>query len=242
MKLFYQEVDKARERIGTTTDQAMAWLLRFSQEEVPQMSAGDFLNLQFELVALETYGPPIQATPVFGIPPKARFHDTSLDQYDRLPNRDEVENFRSWLSQTLEGILKKENMIMEMPPVNLRLLYDDDYYGENQEIHPGWFLAESSNGPCTRSYRLIVLIAHVANKIRRCPECHKVFLADRRNKEYCTARCQSRVATRRFRNEHGLITGRKRGRPPRKEEQPGAKKTATKGTRTRGGTDGKKTR
>lgn len=51
-------------------------------------------------------------------------------------------------------------------------------------------------------------------KLRRCPECQKIFLRRRKDKGFCSKPCQVRVAVRRLRNTPPDRIG-KRGRPPK---------------------------
>ena len=60
--------------------------------------------------------------------------------------------------------------------------------------------------------------------LRYCPACERVFLADRRNQGFCSRKCQTRTATRRFRRKYNLHTG-KRGRPPKNKRRKAQKRT-----------------
>ena len=48
-------------------------------------------------------------------------------------------------------------------------------------------------------YRVAVLLAHHAGRIRPCQECQRIFLAARRDQLFCDPRCQMRVASRKWR-------------------------------------------
>ena len=48
-------------------------------------------------------------------------------------------------------------------------------------------------------YRVAVLLAHHAGRIRLCQECPRIFLAGRRDQLFCNPRCQMRVASRKWR-------------------------------------------
>ena len=48
-------------------------------------------------------------------------------------------------------------------------------------------------------YRVAVLLANHAGRIRPCKECQRIFLAARRDQLFCDPRCQMRVASRKWR-------------------------------------------
>jgi hypothetical protein len=235
MLRFHAEADRGLHRIGQKPWQAMEWLIKFMQQDESLMSEGDIRNLQYELVAIENCGLPVDA------PWLADHRVFELNLCDSLPTVEEIMQLRSWIRSLVGQILETQHgmdtqtLPIDLPSVPFRLFYNDD------DDSPQWTLVEAMRERCKPNFRLLLLITQHAHQIRRCHECQVIFLADRRNKEYCTPKCQSRVAARRYRKEHGLITGRKPGRP-RKEEQAPTKTTATKkGTRTtKGGPHGKK--
>ena len=55
-KEYLDEIDKALVRIGSISSEAINWLIRFAQLDVPSLSVGDFQNLQFELAAFSMFG------------------------------------------------------------------------------------------------------------------------------------------------------------------------------------------
>lgn len=61
-------------------------------------------------------------------------------------------------------------------------------------------------------YNLSEILTKFAPFISQCPECKIIFLASRKNKQFCSVRCQSRVNMRKYRNTPPERVG-KRGRP-----------------------------
>ena len=51
-------------------------------------------------------------------------------------------------------------------------------------------------------YRFAHLLVDYSGRIRRCPECQRIYLAIRFDQTYCGPRCQTRVATRKWREKH----------------------------------------
>lgn len=61
-------------------------------------------------------------------------------------------------------------------------------------------------------YHLSDMLAKFALLIYQCPECKTIFLASRKNKQFCSVRCQSRLNMRKYRGTPSERIG-KRGRP-----------------------------
>jgi hypothetical protein len=233
MRRLGREFTKAESRVGQTNRAWMQWLIRFSQYDIPSMSAGDFINLQFELQVVHQFGPPVGEGRYRLIPIGGPSGKLAMEL-----SRKKVESFRAWVRQTLEAILlKEEGETPLIPPVQLHFIY------EKLEA-PHWRLGEKYKDSVTPRYALLLLIARYADQVQRCPVCNTIFLAETGKQEYCSKRCQAKIAKRRYREKDpNYVPGRKRGRP-RKQEQATTKKTATtKGTRTKGGKkDGAKKR
>lgn len=62
-------------------------------------------------------------------------------------------------------------------------------------------------------YHLSDILTKFALLILQCPECKTIFLASRKNKQFCSVRCQSRLNMRKYRGTPLERVG-KRGRPP----------------------------
>src|SRR5690348_6943970 len=55
------EVRRARERLGASSEQQLQWALKLAQENLSQLSAGDWLNMRLDLWAF-SYPSPIGAS------------------------------------------------------------------------------------------------------------------------------------------------------------------------------------
>jgi len=212
-RAFDQEFKKASGRIGHITDDVMRWLLKFIKLDLLSLSAGDFMNLQYEIVFFGCYGPPdLKEHEWIGSP----FWPSDKERY--LPQIDFVEGLQEWARNSVQYIIDKDPVMFEFDSLRLNLYQDTD----NR-----WKAHYYSNDPIEAiKYSVAQLLIRSANLLRQCPECHRHFLADRKNQEYCSLLCQGRVTTRRYRISHNLITGRKRGRP--RKEKPQEKKVLKK--------------
>jgi hypothetical protein len=66
-------------------------------------------------------------------------------------------------------------------------------------------------------YRFAHLLVDYSGRIRRCPECQRIYLAIRVDQIYCGPRCQTRVATRKWRESITKQTNERRAAVARKE-------------------------
>lgn len=222
------ETIKAFRRIGVeinsinvdfekNTKNRLQWLLNLADKDLSAISSGDWTNLEYELIAFH------QVLPV------AR-GDRKVDYTARIPTKKDVELFHSSIKKELNRLIEESTAVFDTGPIVLHInpwmgvkISESDDGKLNKEIiqeHAPWVVspvAETRWG--ASQYILSDLISRYAYIIRRCPECSKLFLADRKNQSYCSLKHQNYAAGRKYRKSKGLITGRKRGRP-RKQRTP----------------------
>lgn len=198
------EYEKARIRIGFKAEQQIKWLLRFADLKLDGLSEGDFLNVGYEVRELSRILP--------GVDQHMRFirYPRNLDDTDlfRLPTLEELGAHQHFVQQCLEGILQAGMHDFNLPAIRITL-----FTGDNGQPGELWMLSDDAVGPFYLAVALV--LRPLTHRIRRCPHCQKRFLADRANQDYDSPRCQSRAAMRRYRQTKGLVTGRRRGRPPK---------------------------
>lgn len=243
MELFH-----ATQRIGDTGEKAMRWFLNFAQRDLSILSDGDWHNLEYELTALRCLGIPDAKGVWSGL--KGEGITSSFDYPDiekqgkGLMRREEITSFQALTQQTIEKILKKQSLPFKFPslqrilffdpPRTLRSVLGNKLITDAQLLDAilpgmGWIERVSAENPTeVLSYLMLDLLKEHAGLVRKCPEfehkgCHRLFLADRKNQDFCSVKCQGRAATRRYRVERGLISGRPRGRP-RKASLTGTKR------------------
>lgn len=226
-KQFLEELTRAHDRIGFTVKGALEWLLLFSQRDLSDLSSGDWSNLQYEMLAFGRYGAPVKKRGVWtrqGLlsPLSLVFTPTAL------PTMKRVRVFQGLVHKAVEGILSKCSLVFEPKALQL-VLYP------SRDPKPTWDMVSASEvSEAALEYALVHLLAQGADRLRRCPRCQKLFLADRVSQEFCSRKCQTQVASYQYRVRKGLITGRRRGRPRKAEER-----IQGKGTKRREGSHGK---
>src|SRR3990167_897009 len=216
----------------------MQWLLNFAQRDLSILFAGDWHHLEYELTALRCLGIPDAKGVWSGL--KGEGITSSFDYPDvekqgkGLMRREEIISFQALTRQTIDTILKKQSLLFKFPslqrilffdpPRTLRSVLGNKIITDAQllaAILPGggWIERVSAENPTeVLTYLMLDLLNEHAELVRQCPEfehngCQRLFLADRKNQDFCSVKCQNRAATRRYRVEHGMISGRPRGRP-----------------------------
>jgi hypothetical protein len=205
------ELEKARGRIGLTIEANARWLLHFADLKLEGLSQGDFLNLQYEVWEYGRQLRGVDRYVRFVLNPASR----AIDLGGRPPSLDQLRSHQHFVQQILEGILQAGGYDFKIPTIEIFL-----FKGQGRDPAQLWMLSDDYQGP----FKLAVALAlqPVTHRIRRCPECDKRFLADRANQDYDSPGCQSRAAMRRYRKAKGLVTGRRRGRPPKQSKKGGA--------------------
>jgi hypothetical protein len=203
---------KAWRRIGETPAKAIHWLLAFARRDLAEtaLSVGDWANLQQEVTAFRNYG---------FLPAHAKdpYEHTSLTGSHRQQpmTKEQAREVQTWTRAMIEGVTSKEGMITFDFPAGRRHLVYLRKSGWSE-----WGTSEEPTAPF--AYAMFRLVRLFADRLRECPapDCpRKVFLAYRGNKKFCSLQCQTREAMRSYREAHGLMTGRKRGRPSKKKAQ-----------------------
>ncbi len=266
-ELYLAEIEKAAQRIGATTDQAGAWLARFARTDLESLSTGQWTDLLYEVACLSEYqyqtktaallwqhaitlkdwqgnwrykdedelvarfvqildkrGQPIGALDVPPVPPPCE-----------LPPRDAVTALQRQVRAALVSLQENHSVSWMLPPIHLTV-------GAFRETDENVVLGTAESPQVLFTYNLALLLVQNAVRIRRCADCTQRFFADRKNKAYCSPRCQSRAGTRRWRTTPPDRIG-KRGRP-RKNVRNSSKGSLASGSQGRkgGSRHGKKRR
>lgn len=226
--LYQDEIGKAETRIQETPGAAMGWLTWFSQVKLSELSTGQGTDLGYEINLFgDSFltGPDrFPILPSYGLSvldwegnlrcaeEEIPLMMKKLSRNERfpipLPSHAKVEGLQKKAYRLLNTFLRNDMCRMPLPKIeiNIKRFPDTDQL-ETQLI---------VNRPLELfTYNISLLVCTHALRIRRCPECIRIFLADRKNQLYCSVRCQTRVATRKY---QGISEDRKgkRGRPPKK--------------------------
>lgn len=223
---FCNEMEAARTRIGQTPEAVTRWLLRFAKDRTV-WPAGDLLNAGYEMLQLGRYvawDHLLRTSSFFpqedyiGAPPPspqtgARFVNVVGKVLLPIPGEEAIREFHEHVRILVNKIVKREHFQIEVPALNLDLWPLE---------FPIWTLsAYEPVQPKEWEAATAVLLIRFVSRIRRCRECQELFLAERLNQRYCSAKCQTKAGTQRFREAHPeLRTGRPRGRPPKQKARP----------------------
>ncbi len=219
---FIGELVQAWQRMGKTSADVMRWLLRFERCDLSTLSSGDWLNLQYELIAFRENGTSmIDNALAHMLDPPLSYDFEDITSPITHP---QIVAFQKMVKQTLEAIKTKRSTLLKFPSFERCLHFQRHHRsiamsGKVVARPPRWVLRSTMHEPMEAlNYWFFELLKDHANAIRQCPEsgqpvCQGLFLAERKNQSFCSVSCQSRAATRRYRVEHGLSSGRPRGRP-----------------------------
>ena len=237
---YLEERQKARERIGETSEKALQWLLRFAKTDLSQLTEGQWLDLEKEMDVFIMEPPPGLSVrwdpgtkPRPGLKLKPSLHPTPGFR-PKIFWRSRVTSFQGPLRKWLDDFMKPGGIWFE--PMRLQVLLRHPKYffsglTDAQLPENFGFSALFENYEQTFAYNVAHLLGAHSGRLRLCGECKHIFLADRRQQVFCSARCLNRVTQRRWREAQKEKQERRRHRS----------KSSRK--RSRGGaTNGKKRR
>lgn len=230
---WFDEEIRAAQRIGTTPDQAMRWVLRFAQTDLASLSEGQWLDLRAEVHVFMRQGPALKfggtvahigaAFDWGGAPPKEDRPPRKRITVTIRPSPEQVAALQTQTRETLKGALAGHTLIFELGPLRL-------YVAPSHRMAKRSFLSINTHTPVDAfGFHLAYLLTQHRLRLRECPECKTKFLADRRNQVFCSPRCQSRVRQRRWKRHH--LT-KKRAKSAKQQRHPqttkGRKRDGTK--------------
>ncbi len=229
----YAELEKALARIGDTPAKAMQRILSWVRCDLSALSQGDWFNLRYEIAIFVQTGPLGLKVPIRqGTTQKDwswRLRKKGVDvpdetpekeiQQRRLPSAEAVQELLDGVGRHLEELIQTGETGFPQPKATLRVLHLKEQDRVASLLLPD--LTEEDTRENAFWFYFANLLTLYAYRIRRCPEsghpkCQSIFLADRRNQEYCGVRCRSRVASRQYRGTPPDRIG-KQGRPSKKE-------------------------
>ena len=193
---FHGEMKKARERILASADGEVGWLLKFIQTDLDTLTASEWTVLAFEIasfvddvgvrrgaeIATEA-GWSVRALPGEG------FRGT-------LPSRGEAKEIQAMVLGSLEKLWKNAVAAFTFPQFTIIVTLPIE------DARKGSVFVATKRKVKEFEYRFAHLLMDYSGRIRRCPECQGIYLAIRVDQIYCGPRCQTRVATRKWRENH----------------------------------------
>lgn len=202
--LFWEDMNKAIDRLGSSGQELITWLLKFAQYDIGHLSTGDFLNLQYEVLVFE-YLDNLRSLDTLSN------NNTWNISKGMLLNEEYVQSYQTIVKDFIKHILSNEAFDIEIPNMLISLAPLS-----NSTKWKQFFIFNEMGGAFV--YHLARLFEAYADRIRQCPGCNIIFPSDRINQNYCTVKCQSRHYMQKYRDTPPERIG-KRGRPPKKDNE-----------------------
>jgi len=242
---YQEEMNKAALRIGQNTASRIAWLLRFAQFDLNALSQGELLDLGYELNYLGDFRfltsggaeEPSEPAAFVMFDWDWNYRLTGIVDDNHLvklltkgiivrprmnhPSLAQIKQLQEFIIGHIKNLVRKERSELELPQISV-------FFSGSKKFDTVRVIrvAKSPQDLCT--HNLVFLLVSGAHRIRRCPECQKIFFADRKNKMSCSARCQNTAAVRRLR-QSASDPKSKRGKIPKSSKNPKAKTLKKRG-------------
>lgn len=257
-ELYLAELTKAAQRIGETTDRGGEWLARFARTDLQALSTGGWTDLLYEIanlaeyqyrsatvhplwhqaVTLKDWGGAwryeedealnLKFLQIFSeaLDHIGTLHIPSLPIPCELPPRSAVAALQQEVVAALTEIREHRQYQLTLPTAHI-------IFGVLQDTDDVVCIGILESPQVLFAYNLAFMLATNATRLRRCGECEKWFFADRKNKAYCSAQCQSKAGTRRYRVEiqrkkQALVKGKENAGTHAKPTKQGGRNHGTK--------------
>lgn len=199
------ELFKAAERLGKNPDECMRWVLKFAQADLANYSDGQWTDLCAEVDVFTSRGPLIRTGRGFvhlgaafdwsGPPPEEALPKGKWVAFTFHPSRKQVTALQEHTKEILEAFAQNEEIKLVLGPLHI-------YLEPWRAFRSGGLSFKTHTPADAFGFHLTLLLSHYHGRVRSCKACSTMFLADRRNQQYCTTRCLSRVTQRRWRERH----------------------------------------
>jgi hypothetical protein len=205
---FLRELSRARERVITGADAEAGWLVRFLQMDLESLTPGEWMTFAYEVAAfVETDLARKQTMPLVSATGWA-IQSMPGEAYEyTLPSPKEAGQLQHTIKHHLRNLWESGMMPVRFKTLTLVVTQP----GEANERR-GHILVATKPKSKEFEYRMALVVAQHAGRIRMCQECERIFLAVRRDQFYCGPRCHMRVASRKRRE--GQSRGRKSAETP----------------------------
>ncbi|WP_455245915.1 hypothetical protein [Petrachloros mirabilis] len=192
---FDREMKKAWERITTTPNGPIGWLVNFIQLDLDALTPTEWMVIAYEVASfaeadsLETHPLPVVVASGWSV---QALPDEAL-QYT-LPSRKEAMQLQRTIRGHFEHLWQHGVAPIKFPALTLIVTGAGAFHDRH-----GSLLVATKPKTKEFEYRVAVLLAHYAGRVRPCQECHRIFVAGRSDQLFCDPRCQMRVASRKWR-------------------------------------------
>jgi len=234
-KAFSKEIARAGTpgRLGLTRYDVFEWLLRFSQTDLEVLNEKDLKNLFYEVACFVKFkcGEALQANDF--VQPNlclknwggrfysqtdnlqnnhstasirhaiSVYHDAFFLQ-PSLPRKEDLQTLQDQTRGALTSLIDRHSLILQQPG-------STQYFLRYPQSHTFSSVVLADSPQDLFMIHFLEFLKECGQALSKCPGCLMIFYG-RTNKTYCSLKCQSREATRRFRGTPPDRIG-KRGRP-----------------------------
>jgi hypothetical protein len=197
------------DRVGWSPLDRLRWAVR-SVERGHRLTAGEQEDLRAELAVFAGLGP---------VGGGAEWEDGQI----RKPQADEVQPILSEIGRLLQAAVNRERVLVARRVADLSLTWDaraGRFMEWDDDEDDDWSL---------RARRVLArLLREYGHLLKECPApapkehdgtCETWFVATRPRQGFCSPRCQSRAATRRFRTKPAVAQRRRRDANRNRKQQ-----------------------
>jgi ribosomal protein S27AE len=235
-RVYKEELEKAFPRIGETSFEATAWLVRFAKAPIDSLSQGALMDLGWEINYLADFRLITGELPYWGIAAsekdwagRRRFEGEGVEEsLSRIvlgefyrppmgpPTLNQIKSLQQFVAKLLADRMENDSFHLTLPSLDIIAAFPKD------AILSAVVLTFAGSPQLLFKHNVASLLLKHAQRIRRCPKCQKTFFADRKNKLYCTSKCQNTAAVKRLR-QAASDNKRKKEILPKTSKKPKAK-------------------
>lgn len=195
---YLRELSMARDRVIAGADGEAGWLIRFLQLNLGALSPREWMVCAYEIAAfVERDFARAQSMPVVSATGWAMQVMPEETHEYTLPSRKEAEQLQRTIKKHLENLWNQGMTPLRFK--DLTLIVTQPGAGTERQ---GSILVTTKPKRKEFEYRMALVVAQYAGRIRMCQECERIFLAVRRDQFFCGPRCQTRVSSRKWRMEN----------------------------------------
>lgn len=205
-------MQKARERLGDTSEKVLRWLLHFANTDLSKQSEGQWLDFEEEFHEFLRHVPPENRKKVtrWPRPPEITSFISEWSMLRGLAEESQI-NLRAWL----ERLMRTHEIEFDPMPLTLRLrrlryFVDSDVVKDSELPEQGGLESRFPTAHQVFAYLVAHILAAHCGRLRRCTECQTIFLVDRRQQVFCSSRCLNKVTQRWWRANQPKNTPKKK--------------------------------
>jgi hypothetical protein len=192
---FDREMKKARDRMMTNPDGEAGWLVNFIQLDLEALTPSEWMVKAYEVASFaEADGPGKHSIPI-AVASGWNVQVIPGEAFDyTLPSRKEAIQLQRTIRGHLEQMWQHGMASVTFSDFTVVVTMPGIFHDRH-----GSLLVATKPKAKEFEYRVAVLLAQHAGRIRTCEECQRIFVAARRDQLFCHPRCQMRVASRKWR-------------------------------------------